>query len=286
MDAAGARLTTFLRAGEHPRLSRRLRRLDRAPSDGLRRPGAWRARLGQGPDRRRDGCLLLHRPGPRAAGAPRCLHAELVDAQALVNWVRIVKSPAEVALMRVAAAHRRPGHGGRDRGDPAGRARVRRGRPNLRGADRRHAGALGRLPGGPAFGAERHQDRGGPSDLVGRPLRTRHGRPSWSWPAAVTATTPPLARTVCLGRPPDGLPELAAIVADGLEVALDAAHAGRTCHEVEAAWRALITKQGLREELQDRLLDWARLSAGLGRAHGEPASPTTATVWSPTCAST
>jgi Xaa-Pro dipeptidase len=53
-----------------------------------------------------------------------------------------------------------------------------------------------------------------------------------------------LARTLHLGTPPSRLLDIAAAVADGLEVALDAARAGRLCEEVEAAWRGVIARAG------------------------------------------
>src|SRR5690606_3938156 len=58
----------------------------------------------------------------------------------------------------------------------------------------------------------------------------------------------PLARTVYLGEPPKRLTDTAAIVEEGLEVALEAAKPGATCEEVEAAWRSVISKHGLEKK--------------------------------------
>ena len=63
---------------------------------------AGRARLGPWAHRGRDGRPFLHRPllpGARARIFPT---REFVDASLLVNWVRIVKSPQEIAYMRQA----------------------------------------------------------------------------------------------------------------------------------------------------------------------------------------
>lgn len=42
--------------------------------------------------------------------------------------------------------------------------------------------------------------------------------------------------------------ELAAIVREGLEAALDAVRPGVTCESVEAAWRSIIAKAGLEKD--------------------------------------
>ena len=53
-----------------------------------------------------------------------------------------------------------------------------------------------------------------------------------------------LARTLYLGKPPAELRALAGTVSEGLDAALDSARVGRTCHEVEAAWRDVIERAG------------------------------------------
>ena len=53
-----------------------------------------------------------------------------------------------------------------------------------------------------------------------------------------------LARSVYLGTPPAKIADLAAATKDGIEAALDSARPGHTCHDVEAAWRAVISKAG------------------------------------------
>jgi Xaa-Pro dipeptidase len=170
-------------------------------------------------------------------------HAELVDAQALVNWVRIVKSPAELALISAAATI-------------VGRAMevgIEAIQPGVRECD-----VVARICATQIGGTPEHWGDY-PAALPSAPSGVKTAAPHLTWSgdryAADTVAFlelagchhryhAALARTICLGRPPDGLADVAAMVSDGLEVALDATRAGRTCHDVEAAWRGLITKKG------------------------------------------
>jgi ectoine hydrolase len=242
MDAAGAKLTTFLR---HENICG-------YPDDYVdspqRHPMAFVARefCARGWDKGRIGVemdsfsLTARAHAQLEATLP---YAELVDAQALVNWVRIVKSPAELAMMRVAAIIVA-------RAMAAGIEAIE---PGVRECD-----VVAKICSAQIGGTPEHWGDY-PAALPSAPSGIKTAAPHLTWSgdryAADTVTFlelagchhryhAALARTVCLGRPPDGLAELAAIVTDGLEVALDAARAGRTCHEVEAVWRALITKKG------------------------------------------
>ncbi len=58
----------------------------------------------------------------------------------------------------------------------------------------------------------------------------------------------PMARTVCLGEPPQDIRDKAAYVVDGLEAALAAAKPGATAEDVEAAWRKAIAGSGIEKE--------------------------------------
>jgi ectoine hydrolase len=242
MDAAGARLTTFLRPDN----------IRGYPDDHVdapeRHPMAFVAKelRARGWDKGRIGVEMdafsftAQAHAQLRAALPR---AELVDAQALVNWVRIVKSPAELEMMRIAAAI------------VAGAMAAGIGaiQPGVRECDVVAKVCAAQIAGTPEHWGDY------PAALPSAPSGIKTAAPHLTWSgdryAADTVTFlelagchhryhAALARTLCLGRPPDGLAELAAIVADGLEVALDAARAGRTGHEVEAAWRASITKKG------------------------------------------
>jgi ectoine hydrolase len=84
---------------QYLRLCRRLRPVDRAPSDGAHGPPHRRARPRQGAHRRRDGQLLVHRKSLRGAQA-RAPNATFSDATGLVNWQRTVKSDNEIEFMQ------------------------------------------------------------------------------------------------------------------------------------------------------------------------------------------
>jgi len=169
--------------------------------------------------------------------------AELVDAHRLVNWVRIVKSPAELGLMRAAAII-------------AGRA-MRAGidaiAPGVRECD-----VVARICAAQIEGTPEHWGDY-PAAVPMAPSGIKTAAPHLTWsgdrygPDTIAFVElagchhryhAPLARTVSLGRPPRRLRELAPVVEEGLTVALDEARAGRTCHDVEAAWRAVIERAG------------------------------------------
>jgi ectoine hydrolase len=58
----------------------------------------------------------------------------------------------------------------------------------------------------------------------------------------------PMARTMHLGKPPQKLVDMNAIVLEGMEATLAAARPGVTCEAVEAVWRAAIARHGLTKE--------------------------------------
>ncbi len=58
----------------------------------------------------------------------------------------------------------------------------------------------------------------------------------------------PLARTVVIGEPTQEMAELADVVIEGIEEALDVVKPGVTCEEVEAAWQKSIKKRGFQKE--------------------------------------
>lgn len=242
MDAAGAKLTTFLQAENICGYS------DDYVDSPQRHPMSFVARelCLRGWDKGRIAVemdsfsLTAQAHAQLEAALPR---ARLVDARALVNWIRIVKSPAELALMRAAATIV----------EKAMEVGIEAIQPGVRECD-----AVARICATQIGGTPEHWGDY-PAAMPSAPSGIKTTAPHLTWSGdrypADTVTFlelagchhryhAALARTICLGRPPDGLARLAAIVADGLEVALDAARAGRTCHEVEAAWRARIAKEG------------------------------------------
>ena len=174
-------------------------------------------------------------------------NAKLVDAGPLVNWVRIVKSPVEIEHMRAA-------------GKIVTRAMqvgIESVAPGVRECD--------------AIADIVQAQIQGTAELWGdytavvpqAPSGAKSSAPHLTWtgdkyePNTVTNLElagcyhhyhSALARSVYLGTPPKQLADLAAATTDGLEAALDTARAGRTCQDVEAAWRAVITRAGFEKD--------------------------------------
>jgi len=243
MDANGARLTTWLED----------RQILGFPEDLVqqrdRHPLQWVA----GELTRRDlagGAVALELDSyffsPRAyealrAGLPG---ARFSDSEQLVNWVRAVKSPAEIELMRRAARIM----------ERVMRAGIDAIEPGVRQCD-----AVATIAAAQAGGTEEH---GGDYPAIVPMLPTGVGTsaPHLTWSEAPLRSGEatvlelaachrryhcPLARTVYLGDPPRRLLETARVVEEGLEAALAAVRPGATCESVEAAWRELIGRHGL-----------------------------------------
>lgn len=243
MDTNGARLTTWLED----------RQILGFPEDLVqqrdRHPLQWVA----GELTRRDlagGAVALELDSyffsPRAyealrAGLPG---ARFSDSEQLVNWVRAVKSPAEIELMRRAARIM----------ERVMRAGIDAIEPGVRQCD-----AVATIAAAQAGGTEEH---GGDYPAIVPMLPTGVGTsaPHLTWSEAPLRSGEatvlelaachrryhcPLARTVYLGDPPRRLLETARVVEEGLEAALAAVRPGATCESVEAAWRELIGRHGL-----------------------------------------
>ena len=239
MDAAGARLTTFL---DDDRIlgfpDDYVQQRDRHPmdwvADRLRERGALAGRVGLEMD------AYFFTPRAYEAlrrGAPG---VELVDAQELVNWVRALKSPAEIELMRAAARIA-------ERAMAAGIEAIEPGVPQC---DAAAAISNAQIAGGGDY----------PAIVPMLPTGEGASTPHLTWSDAPFVTGEgtiielagcklryhcPMARTVFLGDPPQRLADTARITVEGLSVALDAVRPGARCEEVEAAWRAHIARHGL-----------------------------------------
>ncbi len=144
----------------------------------------------------------------------------LVDATALVNWVRILKSDVEIAMMRKAgkiveqamqAAYDTIGAGARE-------------------CDVAAAIMQAQVKGTAEFGGDY------PSIV---PLLPR---------GETSRYHSPLSRTVSLGQPSQEVRRVAAITLEGLDAALATVKPGVACEEVEAAWRKVLAKYGYAKE--------------------------------------
>ena len=174
-------------------------------------------------------------------------HSEVVDSVELVNWVRLVKSPAEVEALRVA---------GRIASDVMAVAidGVREGR--------RQCEVVAEIQRAQAYGSG---VLGGdyPAIVPMLPTGESAGTPHLTWSDAALlrgeATTielagvyrryhAPLARTVVLGRPAPLLAACADAVGEGLEAALDQLRPGRTAAEAHRAFTEVIGRHGFTKE--------------------------------------
>jgi ectoine hydrolase len=177
------------------------------------------------------------------AALPRC---QFVDADRLVNWVRIVKSDREIEYMQQAGRIT----------DIAMQAGVAAIAPGVRHCD--VAGVVYRdlISGHPDY-------PGDVPDYQTMPKGARTAAPHLSWTGEPYVSGEactlelganrcryhvPLARTLFLGTPPQRLETLSRIVSEGLEAALSVVKPGNTCEAIEAEWRRTIGRSGVVKE--------------------------------------
>jgi ectoine hydrolase len=169
--------------------------------------------------------------------------AELLDADLLVNRARIVKSPREIDYMRQAGVI----------AEKAMTAAIEAVDVGVRQCDVAAAIYGATVSGTAEFG-------GAMPEEPWMPAGERTAAPHLTWTderyRAGEATnielsgcrhryTAALARTIVLGEPPPAMQAMIPVVIEGMNEALDRARAGVTCHEVEAAWRAVIARHGV-----------------------------------------
>lgn len=177
----------------------------------------------------------------------RLQQATLLDSRELVNWVRVVKSPAEQEKLRIA-------------GSIAERVML----TALENTEvgRRQCDVVAEIQHAQALGAHK---LGGdyPAIVPMLPTGETAGTPHLTWSDLPLlrgeATTielagvhhryhAPLARTVSLGRPPARLSDCARAVGEGMEAALDRLRPGATGREVHAGFTDVIAREGLTKE--------------------------------------
>ncbi len=203
--------------------------------------------------------------GPLTPGGFRALQQALpgttfIEAGLLVNRVRAIKSPQELTYMRQAGVI----------SDLAMRTAIEVIQEGVRQCDAAAAVTAALIRGTEDFGSD---------GSVGTPTMAtgpRSNAPHLTWtdetykPGDATNIElggsrhryqTGLSRTVVVGEPEEWLAKLAPIVTDGMAVALDTARAGRTCEEVEAAFRAFTTARGA--------LKPSRIGYAVGNGWGE-----------------
>lgn len=174
-------------------------------------------------------------------------NAGFKNADALVNWVRVVKSPQELEYMRragqilertmnTALENITPGARQCDVVAEILHAQVS-GTPEY-GGD--YTAIMPLLPTGEWSSAphltwtDKPFENGGGTVIEIAGCHQRYHCP--------------MARTLSLGEPPREVRDKAAIVVEGLNAALEAARPGATAEEVEGAWRKAIAHSGIEKE--------------------------------------
>ena len=180
-----------------------------------------------------------------AAGLP----SEPVDATALVNWQRLVKSPAELDCMRRAARLTEKIH-----------ARIlERAEPGLRKCDLvaeiwdaglRFDAALGHGGDYPAIVPllPSGSDAAAPHlTWDDRPMRSGEGT-FFEVSGCYHRYHCPLSRTIFLGKPGQTFLDAEAAVLEGMEAGLEAARAGNVCEEVAGAFFGVLERRGITKD--------------------------------------
>lgn len=169
--------------------------------------------------------------------------AKIEDCKELVNWARLVKSPAEVDLMREA---------GRICTETMNRAlaKIAPGVPQYEVIAEVYRAQITGFDG--KFGDYTSLC---PLIQVGEGTSTPH----LTWTdeplprealvvmeigAARRHYHAPLTRTMHLGKPPAEIDKLAKVIVEGVDVALDKAKPGVSCEEVEAVWQKVLNANG------------------------------------------
>ena len=243
MDAGAAKFTTYLSEAQIvPYPETLVQRTDTHPmahvADWMAGRGFAAARIGY----ESDSYFL----SPRAmatlqAGLP---DADFVDADLLVNWQRLVKSPAELEVMRRAARIAEAAMKTAWDGAHAG----------VRQCDLMANVVATQIRGTPDQGGDMPAIH--PLILAGEAATTAH--PLWTdaplepgqtiafeLGACVRRYNVGLARTVHLGTPPDDLQRTAAAVEEGMAAVMDSLKAGAIAGDVHAAWQRVLDRHGL-----------------------------------------
>ena len=246
MDAAGGRLTAWMKPENvigFPETY--VQRTDRHPMDWI---AQWIHQRGW--SRRRIGIEMeAYYYSAKAherlvAGLP---DARISDASLLVNWVRSVKSPGEIDYLRKAARL----------AECAVRAAYDIIEPGIRECDAVAAIQAAQVSGLPDVAG----------DITALPATILGGEnasaPHITWSdrrfgAGETIAlelagvcrryTAGLARTLQLGVMPPKVAETAKAVIEGMDAVLNEVRPGSTGELVEAAWRRVITRYGLKKE--------------------------------------
>jgi ectoine utilization protein EutD len=246
MDANGAKLTTFL---DHANIvgypDRYVQSTERHPMDYvaemMRERRLDRSTIGLEMD------AYYFTPSGYEALRHHLPNARFADSRQLVNWLRAVKSPREIAYMKDAARIM----------DKTMAAAVEMVRPGVRQCDAVAAIYQAQITGTAEFGGDYTSFV--PMLPSGRGTSTPHltwsDQPFVAGEATILELAAarhhyhcPMARTVFLGKPPQKIIDTTEIVLEGTAAASAAAKPGATAEAVEAAWRQVIARHGIVKE--------------------------------------
>lgn len=187
--------------------------------------------------------------------SPRCLHAvqtklpeaDWVDADLLINWVRLIKSPAELEMMSKAAQLAGIAMQTACEGVGVG----------VRQCDLMADVIAAQIKGTSEFGGDMPALH--PLVLAGEAASTAH--PMWTDAKFEKDQTVAfelggcrkrynagLARTVHLGKSPSDLVAIADAVNEGMLAVVESLHAGVACADVHAAWQKVLDGHGLEKK--------------------------------------
>jgi ectoine hydrolase len=174
-------------------------------------------------------------------------NARFKDATSLVNWVRIVKSDREIEYIKKAAKIV-------EKAMQVGIESIREG---VRECDVVAKIYQAQISGTEEFGGDY------PAIVPLLPSGEKTSTPHLTWtdqtykqgdPVILELAGcykryhSPLARTLVIGEPSREIKDLAEVVIEGIQTALDAVRPGKTCEEIEAAWRKSIEKNGYKKD--------------------------------------
>jgi ectoine hydrolase len=174
--------------------------------------------------------------------------ARFKDGNLLVSWVRLVKSPAEIAYMKQAGRIV----------EQVMQTAIDTVAPGVRECDAVAEIVRAQIKGTEEFGGDYT------AIVPMMPTGEKTATPHLTWTdepyqnetavnlelaACRNRYHSPLARTMYLGsNPPRKLTDTAVIVVEGLYAALDAIKPGVMCEEIELVWRRIISRAGLEKE--------------------------------------
>jgi len=170
-----------------------------------------------------------------------------VDCGLLVNWLRLIKSPAEIAMIKqasiIAGLAMQTAYDGV--------------KPGVRQCDLMADVVAAQIRGTPEFGGDTTALH--PLVLAGEAATTAH--PMWTdTPFEKDQTiafevggcrkryNAGLARTVHIGSPPQTLLSTAKAVGEGMDEVLAAMKSGTLCCDVHAAWQTVLDRYGLEKK--------------------------------------